>query len=233
MIIYPAIDILDGKAVRLFKGDYNKVTTYGRPSELAKKWRLSGSNHLHLVDLNGARQDDDNVSTILYILKDKPAFVQVGGGIRTLKQVNRYLEIGVDQVIIGTMAIKNPKLLKSLVDQYPNQITVGVDAINGMVAVEGWEEVSSVDAIKWIKDLEQVGVKRIVYTDISKDGTLTGPNFDMYEKILKETTLEVIASGGIGVLNDLIRLKKIGLDGVVVGKALYEDRFTLEEALKC
>lgn len=233
MIIYPAIDILDGQAVRLLKGDYNEVTVYGKPKDLSEKWMNSGSNNLHIVDLNGARQTGDNRIAIYDILTESPTFVQVGGGIRTLSQVVQYLEIGVSQIIIGTMAIKDPDLLQEIVNLYPDNITVGVDAKNGFVAVEGWEEVSSVDAITWIKKLESQGVKRIVYTDISKDGTLTGPNFEMYKKVLKETSIEVIASGGISVLEDLIQLKEIGVHGVVVGKALYENRFTLEEALSC
>jgi len=233
MIIYPAIDILDGQAVRLLKGNYDKVTVYGKPKDLSKKWMNSGSNNLHIVDLNGARQSGDNRIAIYDILTESPTFVQVGGGIRTLSQVVQYLEIGVSQIIIGTMAIKDPELLQEIVKLYPDNITVGVDAKNGFVAVEGWEEVSSVDAVSWIKKLESQGVKRIVYTDISKDGTLTGPNFDMYRKVLKETSIEVIASGGISVLEDLIQLKEIGVHGVVVGKALYENRFTLEEALSC
>jgi len=233
MIIYPAIDILDGQAVRLLKGNYDKVTVYGKPKDLSEKWMSSGSNNLHIVDLNGARQSGDNRIAIYDILAESPTYVQVGGGIRTLSQVVQYLEIGVSQIIIGTMAIKDPELLQEIVKLYPDNITVGVDAKNGFVAVEGWEEVSSVDAVSWIKKLESLGVKRIVYTDISKDGTLTGPNFDMYKKVLKETSIEVVASGGISVLDDLIQLKEIGVHGVVVGKALYENRFTLEEALSC
>ncbi|MBI9012244.1 MAG: 1-(5-phosphoribosyl)-5-[(5-phosphoribosylamino)methylideneamino]imidazole-4-carboxamide isomerase [Clostridiales bacterium] len=233
MIIYPAIDILDGQAVRLLKGDYNEVTVYGKPKDLSKKLMNGGCRNLHIVDLNGARQAGDNRISIYDILTESPTFVQVGGGIRTLSQVVQYLEIGVSQIIIGTMAIKEPDLLQEIVNLYPENITVGVDAKNGFVAVEGWEEVSSVDAVSWIKQLESKGVKRIVYTDISKDGTLTGPNFEMYKKILKETSIEVIASGGISVLEDLIQLKEIGVHGVVVGKALYENRFTLEEALSC
>lgn len=233
MIIYPAIDILDGQAVRLLKGNYNEVTVYGKPKDLSEQWMNSGSNNLHIVDLNGARQSGDNRTSIYEILTQSKTFVQVGGGIRTLNQVVSYLEIGVSQIIIGTMAIKNPDLLQEIVNLYPDHITVGVDAKNGFVAVEGWEEVSSVDAVSWIKKLESQGVKRIVYTDISKDGTLAGPNFEMYKKVLKETSIEVIASGGISVLEDLLRLKEIGVHGVVVGKALYENRFTLEEALSC
>ena len=233
MIIYPAIDILDGQAVRLLKGNYDKVTVYGKPKDLSEKWMSSGSNNLHIVDLNGARQSGDNRIAIYDILAESPTYVQVGGGIRTLSQVVQYLEIGVSQIIIGTMAIKDPELLQEIVKLYPDNITVGVDAKNGFVAVEGWEEISSVDAVSWIKKLESLGVKRIVYTDISKDGTLTGPNFDMYKKVLKETSIEVVASGGISVLDDLIQLKEIGVHGVVVGKALYENRFTLEEALSC
>lgn len=230
MIIYPAIDILDGDAVRLVKGDYDQVTRYGKPKDMAQKWLSYGSNRLHVVDLNGARQDKNNIDSIRELIEEG-VIIQVGGGIRSLDQVETYLSIGVNQIILGTMAVKNPKLLKELIALYPDVITVGVDAKNGLVAVEGWEELSQISALEWIQELENVGVKRIIYTDIAKDGTLTGPNFEMYKQVLSVTSLEVIASGGISVIEDLIKLKKIGVDGVVVGKALYENRFTLEEAL--
>ncbi len=160
-------------------------------------------------------------------------FIELGGGIRSLEQAENYLKLGVNQIILGTAAVKNPELLKLLIKKYPDNLTVGIDAINGMVAVEGWTDVSEVSADDFILQLEDIGVKRIVYTDISRDGTLQGPNFDMYKRVLEVCNIEIIASGGISCLEDLTRLREIGLPGVVVGKALYENKFTLEEAISC
>lgn len=231
MIILPAIDILDKKAVRLYKGDYDQVTVYGTPLEIAKSFEKAGTTWLHLVDLNGAKGDEGNLSVIQEIIENTALSIEVGGGIRSLEKAKAYLDMGVNQVIIGTAAVKDPQFLKALVKSYPNQVTVGVDAKNGFVAVDGWLEATSLEAKDFICHLEKLGIKRIVYTDISKDGTLTGPNFEMYKKILNSTTVEIIASGGISCKEDVIKLKAIGVPGVVVGKALYEKKFTLEEVL--
>jgi len=231
MIIYPAIDILDGKAVRLFKGDYNNVTVYGTPLEASTIWINSGSGFLHLVDLNGAKGTVDNLSKIMEIRNESDVFIQVGGGIRNLKRVKKYLDIGVNQIIIGTAAVTDKEFLTDVLKDYSDYITIGVDARNGKVSIDGWLSDTELDADKFIADLETLGAKRVIYTDISKDGTLTGPNFEMYEKVLGQVDIEIIASGGISCLEDLKRLKEIGVHGVVVGKALYENKFTLEEAL--
>jgi len=230
MIIYPAIDILDGKAVRLYKGDYEKTTIYGGPTTMANRWLDQGSKYLHLVDLNGAKQEGDNIATIKSLVK-LGVYTQVGGGIRSLSRAKDLLDLGVDQVIIGTAALKDPDLLVTLVENYPNRVTVGVDALNGFVAIGGWLETSRVRSIDLIQDLEARGVKRIIYTDIRRDGTLKGPNIDMYKAVIETVKMEVVASGGISSLQDLINLKRIGLSGVVVGKALYEGVFTLREAI--
>lgn len=231
MIIYPAIDILNQNAVRLYKGDYDRVTVYGTPLEMATKWVDEGSDYLHLVDLNGAKGMSNNIDVIEKINKAYDIFIQVGGGIRTLEQAEVYLRAGVDQIILGTAAVNDPELLKKMIDKYRDSLTIGVDAKNGYVAVNGWTEGTQLEAGKFIKVLEEKGVKRIVYTDISRDGTLTGPNFEMYKKVLAETNIEIIASGGISTVDDLLRLKSIGVHGVVIGKALYENRFTLKEVL--
>ncbi len=232
MIIYPAIDILNNKSVRLFKGDYNQVTDYGKPADMVKRFYNSGARYLHIVDLNGAKKETVNLETIKTLL-DQDMFIELGGGIRSLEQAENYLKLGVNQIILGTAAVKNPELLKLLIKKYPDNLTVGIDAINGMVAVEGWTDVSEVSADDFILQLEDIGVKRIVYTDISRDGTLQGPNFDMYKRVLEVCNIEIIASGGISCLEDLTQLREIGLPGVVVGKALYENKFTLEEAISC
>lgn len=231
MIIYPAIDILNQNAVRLYKGDYDRVTVYGTPLEMATKWVDEGSDYLHLVDLNGAKGISNNIDVIKKINNTYDIFIQVGGGIRTLEQAEAYLRAGVDQIILGTAAVNDPELLKKMIDKYRDSLTIGVDAKNGYVAVNGWTEGTQLEADKFIKALEEKGVKRIVYTDISRDGTLTGPNFEMYKKVLAETNIEIIASGGISTVDDLLRLKSIGVHGVVIGKALYENRFTLKEVL--
>ena len=231
MIIYPAIDILDGMAVRLYKGDYNNVTVYGTPLEASRTWINSGSNFLHLVDLNGAKGAVDNLSEIVDIRKNSDVFIQVGGGIRNLEKAKRYLDVGINQIIIGTAAVTDKEFLADILKDYSDHITIGVDARNGKVSIGGWLSDTELEADKFISDLETLGVKRVIYTDISKDGTLTGPNFEMYKKVLGQVNIEIIASGGISCLEDLSRLKEIGVHGVVVGKALYENKFTLEEAL--
>jgi phosphoribosylformimino-5-aminoimidazole carboxamide ribotide isomerase len=232
MIIYPAIDILNKRSVRLFKGNYDKVTDYGQPSDIVELFYKSGARYLHIVDLNGAKQETVNLDTIKMLL-DQDIFIELGGGIRSLEQAENYLKLGVNQIIIGTAAVKNPDLLSQLIDKYPDNLTVGIDAINGMVAVEGWTDISSISADEFILQLETLGVKRVIYTDISRDGTLQGPNFDMYKRVINMSRIEIVASGGISCIEDLKKLKEIGLPGVVVGKALYEKKFTLEEAILC
>jgi len=232
MIIYPAIDILGKEAVRLRKGDYDQVTKYGTPRVVAEKWLAQGSKHLHIVDLNGAVKSSVN-KEVVESMVGLDAFIQVGGGIRTYEQAKRLIEMGVNQIIIGTAAVKDPKLLNQLIEDFSDHLTIGIDAINGQVALEGWLDISSIKSDCFIEALEESGVKRIIYTDISRDGMLSGPNFEMYEKLINKTNLEIIASGGVSSLEDIKRLRLIGVDGVVVGKALYENKFSLKEALEC
>lgn len=230
MIIYPAIDLLDGKGVRLKKGDYQQVTIYGEPRDLLERWQAKGSKWLHLVDLNAAKQAGNNRLIIQGLLQSEMN-IQIGGGIRTLEDAEYYLKAGANRVILGTVLLKKTELVKELIEKYPDQIVVGVDAKNGFVAVEGWEEVSSVDAIKLLKELESYGAKRVIYTDIAKDGMMSGPNFTAYENIKRETGLEVIASGGITTKEDLNKLQALGVEGAIIGKALYEGTIALEEVL--
>lgn len=230
MLIYPAIDILDGRVVRLVKGDFNQVTDYGSPFDVVKTFKSQGCKRIHLVDLNGARNKGSNLGLIKDLVKLLDQ-VQVGGGIRDLKTAETYLSLGVSQVILGTSAIKNQDLLKTLIKKYPGRVTVGVDAKDGLVSVDGWLERTSVKADSFIRDLEGMGVQRIVYTDISRDGMMTGPNFKMYKKVKRQTQLEVIASGGIGSYEDIEELRRLGLDGAVLGRALYEGEVLLKEVL--
>lgn len=235
MIIYPAIDMKDQSCVRLTQGSYEKVTIYEKdPVKVAKNWESIGAKILHLVDLDGARNGNRvNEPIVKEILKNVNIPVQLGGGIRDTEGVSTLLDLGVSQVIIGTAALKNPSWIREIIKNYGNRILVSIDAINGWVATDGWESVSKVKAIDYIKELESYGLSRIVYTDIEKDGMLSGPNFQIYEELLKEVSIEVIASGGITTLDDIKRLKTMGLYGAIVGKALYDGKLDLEEVLKC
>lgn len=233
MIIFPAIDIKDNKCVRLLQGDFDKVNIYGYdPSEMAKKWEDKGSQFIHIVSLNGARGEGNmNDESIKKILRTINIPIQIGGGIREEKRVKELLDLGVNRVILGSMAVKNKELLKELVKKYKEKIVVSIDAKNGKVATEGWEEVSSVDSLQLCKELEEIGVKTIVYTDISKDGMMIGPNFHIYEKLSKETNLDIIASGGVTTIDDVKKLNSMNLYGAIIGKALYENKIELKEVL--
>ena len=233
MIIFPAIDIKENKCVRLLQGDFDKVNIYGDdPSAMAKRWEDKNAQFIHIVSLNGARGEGKvNDESIKKILSTVNIPIQIGGGIRSQERVQELLDMGVNRVIVGSIAIKNKELLKKLVKKYKEKIVVSIDAKNGKVAVQGWEEISDVDSIELCKELEQIGVKTIVYTDISKDGMMIGPNFNIYEKLSKETNLDIIASGGVTTIEDIKRLKDMDLYGAIIGKALYENKIELKEVL--
>lgn len=233
MLIFPAIDIKDNKCVRLLQGDFDKVNVYGNdPSLMAKKWEDKGAKFLHIVSLNGARGEGNvNDESIKKLLSTVNIPIQMGGGIRSKERVKELLDLGVNRVILGSVAIKDKELLKDLISQYKEKIVVSVDAKNGKVAAQGWEEVSDVNSLDFCKELEEMGVKTIVYTDISKDGMMIGPNFDIYEKLSKETNLDIIASGGVTSIEDVKKLKAMDLYGVIIGKSLYENKIDLKEVL--
>lgn len=235
MIIYPAIDLKDQACVRLEQGVYDKMTVYEKdPVKVAKRWENIGAEILHLVDLDGARNGIRiNEGVVKKIIENIDIPIQLGGGIRDDESINQLLNIGVDQVIIGTAALKNPEWIKKTIKKYGKKIIVSIDAINGLMATDGWEQVSKVRAIDYIKELESYGLSRIVYTDIAKDGMLAGPNFEIYEEVAKKTSIEVIASGGVTTLEDIKKLKAMDLYGAIVGKALYDGKVDLEEVLKC
>lgn len=235
MIIFPAIDIKDNKCVRLSQGDFNKVKTYSNePFDMAFKWKNEGASFLHIVDLDGARSEEIiNKKSIEKIAKDIGLPIQVGGGIRSEEKIKSFIDIGVERVIIGTIAVENKELLKELVSKYKEKLIVSIDAKDGKVALRGWEVISEVDSIDLCKELEEIGIKTIVYTDISKDGMLEGPNFDIYKILSQKTSLNIIASGGISSIDDLKKLKDMNLYGAIVGKALYDNKIELKEVLKC
>lgn len=230
MIIYPAIDILNGKGVRLKMGNFNEVTEYGEPKLLMKNFEERGAKYIHIVDLNGSKSDEDQLNLILDLLKDSTMKVQVAGGIRSIRKAEKLIKAGADQIVLGTSVIKDFKMFETLVNKYPNQVSVAVDVTKGRVAIEGWlVDGGSIKAL--ISKLSKTKLKRLIYTDISRDGMMMGPNFSAYEKLLKETKFQVIASGGVTSLGDIQKLKSLGVSGVIIGKSIYENKLLLEEVL--
>jgi len=237
MEIIPAIDIKDGKCVRLYKGDFEQETVYGDPIEMALKWAEQGATRLHIVDLDGALDaKPKNLELISEIVDRVDLPVQVGGGIRDKKTIEHYLNSGIDRVIIGTAAIKNPDLVvESIAEFGADRIVVGIDAKNGQVATEGWLETSDTSAVELAKEMKEKGVKWVVYTDISRDGTMVGPNIESTKELAAETGLQVVASGGVSDIADIKDLKEVesaGISGVITGKALYSGSLDLEEAIE-
>ena len=234
MRIYPAIDIKDGKCVRLFKGRFDDVTVYGdSPAEMAKKWESQGGEFIHVVDLDGALKGHGvNAEKIKEICDSVSVPVQTGGGIRTMEDIEAKLACGINRVIIGTKAVSDSDFVKEAVAKYGDKIVIGIDAKDGMVAVEGWEKTSDFTAVEFAKKMVSLGVKTIVYTDIATDGTLAGPNVEAMREMAAAVDADIIASGGIGSLDDILSLKDTGVEGVIVGKALYTDRVDLKEAVE-
>lgn len=233
MVIYPAVDIKDGKCVRLVQGRFDDVTVYSdNPIEIALKWEREGATYLHVVDLDGARTGEPkNLSVITGIAAKLGIPVQTGGGIRSMDTIEYLISQGVARVILGTSAVKNPELVKCALERFGNHIAIGIDARDGKVAIEGWERTSSFSAVDFAKKMEDMGAKTIIYTDISRDGMLAGPNLKAMEEMASSVGIEVIASGGVSSVQDIIDLKKAGVDGVIVGKALYTGNIKLAEAL--
>ncbi|MBN2795173.1 MAG: 1-(5-phosphoribosyl)-5-[(5-phosphoribosylamino)methylideneamino]imidazole-4-carboxamide isomerase [Clostridia bacterium] len=232
MKYYPAIDIYNGQGVRLLKGDFNKVKVYGDPLTLIDKFIENGATDLHVVDLNGAKQMGDNQNLILELLKKK-INIQIGGGIRNLSIAESYLKNGAKTIVLGTAAIKDFEMVKTLNQKYPNQIAIALDARKGELSVEGWLEQVNLSMDVLLTQLMAIGLKRIIYTDILRDGMLSGPNFKMYEKLVKRKGLEVVASGGISSSEDVKQLEQIGVFGMIVGKALYENHIKLVGGILC
>lgn len=232
MIIYPAIDIIGGKCVRLQQGSYSDVTVFGdNPVEMAVKWESQGAKYLHVVDLDGARTgQSENAEVIKQIAKNLSIPVQLGGGIRSLDAIETILSYGVTRVILGTSAVNNQEMLKAALNEYKEKIVIGIDAKDGMVAIHGWEKTSDLTAIAFAKKVEELGAKTIIYTDISRDGMLKGPNLSAMQDMASAVNIEVIASGGVSCVKDIIDLKPTGVSGVIVGKALYTGNIDLKEA---
>ncbi len=235
MKLYPAIDLKDGQCVRLLQGDYNQVTVYGSsPAEMAKRWESLGGDYLHIVDLDGAKEGKGmNNEAIEAIVEALQIPIELGGGIRSLEDIKAKLDLGVDRVILGSAAVKNKALVQEALEVFgPEKIVIGVDAKEGKVAVEGWLEVTDTTALEFCKELEAMGVKTVIYTDIAKDGMMQGPNIEETAKLVQETQLEIVASGGVASIEDLEKLEAIHVHGAIIGKALYIGAINLEEAVE-
>ena len=240
MIIIPAIDIISGKCVRLSQGDYGKKTVYSdNPVDMALSWQGKGAKYLHLVDLDGAKTGKPvNIEIIREICKKISIPCELGGGIRTFQDVELLFNAGVDRIILGTAAVENPEFIKKILSIYGvEKIIIGIDAKNGRAAVKGWLETSNVTAIELAMQFAEIGIRRFIYTDISKDGALSGPNIEMTCNLCEKIqNCFVIASGGVGSMNDIKKLSEASkqhpnLEGIIVGKALYEKKITLEEII--
>lgn len=233
MILFPAIDILDGRAVRLYKGDKSKVTDYGDPMDCAERWIAAGAEWLHVVDLSGAFSGDSSIDPFIAAVKKrhKKIKVQSGGGLRRMQDIERRLDAGADRVVIGTMAVTDPDSFALAVYQYKDKIVAGIDAKDGMFAVKGWTEQTEITAVAFGKKCKKMGITYALFTDISKDGAMQGANVCETVRMQKETELSVIASGGVSSVKDLKNLKESGVYGAVLGKAIYTGAIDLKEAL--
>ncbi len=237
MIIFPAIDIKDGKVVRLLQGQFDKVTEYDHdPVAMAQKWQDEGAQWLHVVDLDGAKDGKIlNLPIILKIAQTVSIPIEMGGGIRTIDDIKQLIDGGISRVILGTRAIQNREFLKEALAKWGDKIAVSIDCSNGMVAQRGWQSTSDLKATEFVKELETLGVQCIIYTDIARDGMLNGPNFEGLEEILNSTTIPVIASGGVANLDDLKKLSTLqskGVIGAITGKAIYEGKLNIKDALE-
>ena len=232
MILYPAIDMLDGQAVRLRQGKRDDVTVFGTPVELAQKWRATGAEWLHLVDLTAAFEGKTaHLPLIREVVAAFNGQVELGGGLRTMEDIALRVEAGVSRCIIGTAAAENPALVEEACRRFPGKIAVGIDAKNGLVATRGWVETSTLTAVELALRMKDMGVTTIIYTDVSRDGMMQGPNVEATRRLIEQTGMDIIGSGGVSCLGDLRNLREAGCAGAILGRAMYEGAFTVEEAL--
>lgn len=236
MVIFPAIDIRGGKCVRLFKGDFAQETVFSdKPEEMAAEWEAKGGKFLHLVDLDGALAGKSvNLDVVKKIVDTVSIPVELGGGIRTMENIDEVLSLGVQRVILGSVAVKNPTLVKEACQKYGDRVVVGIDARDGIVAVDGWGVSGDVEVAVLAKEMAKAGVKTIIYTDISRDGTLSGVNVEATARLARESGIKVVASGGVKSLDDikaLLPYEKDGIEGVIVGKSIYTGSLDLQEAV--
>ncbi len=234
MKIFPAIDLYDGKAVRLYKGDYNEMTVYSEnPIEIARDFENKGAKFIHIVDLEGARDGTTpNLDIVKQIANDTNLFCEIGGGIRSMDTVKAYLDAGVSRVILGTAAVKDPDFLKEALSKWGEKIAVGVDIKDGFVAIKGWTEKSEYSCEEFCQMMRNLGVKTLICTDISKDGAMKGTNRELYKELSEKFSLDITASGGVSSLDDIKALRKLELYGAIIGKAYYIGAIDLKEALE-
>lgn len=234
MLIFPAIDIFGGKAVRLFKGDYAQMTVYNEnPEEVALDFLNNGATHIHLVDLEGAKSGETpNLETVVKIKKATGLFCEIGGGIRSMEVIDRYISAGVDRVILGTAAVTNKGFVEESVAKYGEKIAVGIDIKDGLVAIKGWTETCDIKAFDFCEKMQKIGVKTIICTDISKDGAMQGTNHELYRELSEKFSIDIIASGGVSSIEDVKRLSALNLYGAIVGKAYYTGAINLKQAIE-
>ena len=233
MNLFPAIDLYTGWAVRLYQGDYNQMTVYDKdPLSVAKRFRDAGAEYLHMVDLEGAKTGETpNLDTVRTVAAQSGLQVEIGGGIRSEEVIKQYLDAGVLRVILGTAAITQPGFVGEMVAKYGDKIAVGVDVRDGFVAINGWTEISDRTCFDFCRDMDSLGVKTIICTDISKDGVLGGTNLELYKQLSETLTLDIVASGGVSSLDDIAALQKMGLYGAILGKAVYTGAIDLAKAV--
>ena len=234
MIIYPAIDLYGGKAVRLYKGDYGKMTVYSdEPWKVAAEMAAKGADHIHIVDLEGAKNGGTpNIETVLRIKNESGAFCEIGGGIRSEEVIDKYISSGVDRVILGTAAAENAGLVAEAVKKYGKAIAVGADIKEGKIAVRGWMQTADISVCEFFDKMTALGVRTVICTDISKDGAMQGTNRELYAELSAKYQLEIIASGGVSDISDITALKKCGASGAIIGKAYYTGAIDLSEAIE-
>ena len=234
MLIFPAVDLYEGKAVRLFKGDYNQMTVYSdKPWEVALDFKNQGATWMHIVDLEGAKDGTTpNFDTVFKIKQTSDLKIEIGGGIRNIETVDRYINAGANRVILGTAAVKDRDFLFAAAKKYGEKIAVGVDIKDGFVAINGWTEKSQLDAFDFCETLQKIGIKTIICTDISKDGAMQGTNVDLYKQLSNKLKMQIIASGGVSSMDDIKRLKELELYGAIIGKAYYTGAVCIKDAIE-
>ncbi len=234
MILFPAIDLFEKKAVRLYKGDYQNMTVYSEnPIEVARDFEAAGATHIHMVDLEGAKDGTTpNLSVVEQVAKETGLFVEIGGGIRSMETVERYLNVGVSRVILGTAAVNNPDFLKAAVEKYPGKIAVGADVKDGFIAIKGWLETSSLTLDAFLQKMVAIGVTNVICTDISRDGAMRGTNLELYRELSEKYALDITASGGVSTMEDVRKLRGMNLYGAIIGKAYYTGAIDLKLALE-
>ena len=234
MLIFPAIDLYEKQAVRLFKGDYNRKTVYSNdPVSVARDFKKSGASHIHLVDLEGAKTGETpNFDVVCAIKRETGLFCEIGGGIRSMEVVEKYISAGLDRVILGTAAVTNEGFVQEAVEKYGEKIAVGIDIKDGFAAIKGWTESSGIDAFEFCERMEKIGVRTLICTDISKDGAMVGTNRALYKELSEKFSVDIVASGGVSSIDDVKALRKLNIYGAIIGKAYYTKAVDLGEAIE-